>query len=125
VSNPTGSDERRSYRNGGQARPVTSEYGPVQLRVPRAQVLQRDGTTGEWHSRAVPRYERRTQAVNAAVLGAYPTGTNTRRIRRALEPLLESVALSKSAISRVVGRLKADFEAWRTRDLRRERYVYL
>jgi transposase-like protein len=119
------SDERRGYRNGGQARPVTSEYGPVQLRVPRARVVQRDGTTGEWHSQVVPRYERRTQAVNAAVLGAYFAGSNTRRIRRALEPLLGSAALSKSAISRVVGRLKSDFEAWRTRDLRRERYVYL
>ena len=119
------SESRRGYRNGAQERTVTSEYGRVELRVPRARVLQEDGTTTEWRSHVVPRYERRTEAVNAAVLGAYLAGTNTRRIRRALEPLLGDAALSKSAISRVVGRLKASFEAWRTRDLSRERYVYL
>jgi transposase-like protein len=119
------SEERRGYRNGSLDRPVASEYGPVQLRVPRARLEQDDGTTTEWHSHVVPRYERRTEAVNRAVLGAYLGGTNTRRIRRALEPLLGGAALSKSAISRVVVRLKEDFEAWRTRDLGRERYVYL
>jgi transposase-like protein len=119
------SEERRGYRNGSLDRLVTSEYGPVQLRVPRARLEQEDGTTGEWHSHVVPRYERRTKAVNTAVLGAYLGGTNTRRIRRALEPLLGGAALSKSAISRIVVRLKEDFEAWRTRDLSRERYVYL
>lgn len=119
------SEARRGYRNGAQERTVTSEYGRVELRVPRARLKQDDGTTGEWHSSVVPRYERRTEAVNAAVLGAYLGGTNTRRVRRALEPLLGSAVLSKSAISRVVVRLKASFEAWRARDLSRERYVYL
>lgn len=119
------SEARCGYRNGSQERSVTSEYGPVELRVPRARVQQDDGTTTEWHSHVVPRYERRTEAVNAAVLGAYLGGTNSRRIRRALEPLLGSAALSKSAISRIVGRLKTNFAAWRTRDLRRERYVYV
>lgn len=119
------SEMRRGYRNGSLDRLVTSEYGPVELCVPRARVLQEDGTTTEWHGHVVPRYERRTEAVNSAVLGAYLAGTNTRRIRRALEPLLGSAALSKSAISRIVVRLKEDFEAWRTRDLSRELYVYL
>ena len=119
------SEARRGYRNGTQERPLTSEYGRVELRVPRARLQQDDGTTSEWHSHVVPRYERRTAAVNAAVVGAYLAGANTRRIRRLLEPLLGDEALSKSAISRVVGRLKASFESWRTRDLGRERYAYL
>jgi transposase-like protein len=119
------SEARRGYRNGTQRRRVTSEYGPVELEFPRARIAQDDGTTREWRSHVLGRYQRRTDAVNAAVLGAYLAGTNTRRIRRALEPLLGGAALSKSAISRVVGRLRASFEAWRTRDLSRERYVYL
>lgn len=119
------SEVRRGYRNGTQERPLTSEYGRVELRVPRARLQQDDGTTKEWRSHVVPRYERRTVAVNAAVLGAYLAGANTRRIRRLLEPLLGDEALSKSAISRVVVRLKASFESWRTRDLGRERYAYL
>jgi transposase-like protein len=119
------SEGRRGYRNGSLDRSVTSEYGRVELRVPRARVEQDDGTSREWHSHIVPRYERRTPAVNAAVLGSYLAGSNTRRIRRALEPLLGGSALSKSAISRIVVRLKEDFEAWRTRDLSRERYAYV
>ena len=119
------SEARHGYRNGTQERRLTSEYGRVELQVPRARLKEADGTMKEWRSHVVPRYERRTAAVNAAVVGAYLAGANTRRIRRLLEPLLGDEALSKSAISRVVGRLKANFESWRTRDLSRERYAYL
>jgi transposase-like protein len=39
--------------------------------------------------------------------------------------MLGEKSLSKSAISRLVGRLKAHFEAWSSRDLSTERYPYL
>ena len=121
------STERRGYRNGSQERPLVSEHGPVTLTVPRARLEREDGTTREWHSEVVPRYVRRTQRVDDAILGAYLAGANSRRIRKALEPLLGGEALSKSAISRVVVRLRTLFESWRTRDLSREQYsiVYL
>lgn len=119
--------ERRGYRNGSQERALVSEHGPMTLTVPRARLQREDGTTGEWHSAIVPRYARRTQRVDDAILGAYLAGANSRRIRKALEPLLGSEALSKSAISRVVVKLRTLFESWRTRDLSREQYsvVYL
>jgi transposase-like protein len=63
--------------------------------------------------------------VDQALLGAYLAGANTRRIRKALAPLLGEKYLSKSAISRLVGRRKALFEEWRQRDLSGERYPYL
>jgi len=121
------STDRRGYRNGSQERSLVSEHGPVTLTVPRARLEHEDGTTGEWHSAVVPRYARRTQRVDDAILGAYLAGANSRRIRKALEPLLGGEALSKSAISRVVVRLRTLFESWRTRDLSREQYsiVYL
>jgi len=52
-----------------------------------------------------------------AVLGVYLSGTNTRRIKGALAPLLRVGPLSKDAVSRLVGRLADDFETWRRRDL--------
>jgi len=121
------SGERRGYRNGTQERPLVSEYGPVKLTVPRARLERGDGTSQEWHSTVVPRYARRTQRVDEAILGSYLAGGNSRRIRKALEPLLGSEALSKSAISRVVVRLRTLFESWRTRDLSHEAFsvVYL
>jgi transposase-like protein len=39
-----------------------------------------------------------------------------------LKPLLGTAHLSKSAVSRIVGRLKAFFATWQSRDLSRERY---
>ncbi len=43
----------------------------------------------EWSSRIVPRYQRRTQRIDEAILGVYLSGGNTRRIRGALAPLLK------------------------------------
>jgi transposase-like protein len=85
-------------------------------------VVRRDGTTHEFHSQLLPRYARRTRAIDEAILGCYLGGVNSRRIRTALKPLLGERHLSKSAVSRIVARLKALFMTWRDRDLSSERY---
>ena len=116
---------RRGYRNGSERRVVTTEIGARELQVPRARLRQEDGTSIEFRSELVPRYARRTKAVDEAILGSYLAGANTRRIRKALEPLLGTAHLSKSAVSRVVARLKALFASWNERDLSHERYGVL
>jgi transposase-like protein len=118
-------DERRGYRNGKHARRITTEIGPVTMQVPRGRVEQDDGSTGEFESHVLPRYARRTRRVDEAILGIYLAGANTRRIRKALQPLLGKEHLSKSAISRVVTRLKEHFRQWEERDLSPERHVIL
>jgi putative transposase len=62
---------------------------------------------------------------NAALLQVYLCGGNSRRIRGALRPLLQSRALSRSAISRIVQGLKAQVAAWQTRPLAELDLVYL
>jgi Transposase, Mutator family len=57
-----------------------------------------------------PMAARRTREVDATILGSYLAGANTRRTRLALAPLLGEAHLSKSAVSRVVVRLRALFE---------------
>lgn len=103
------SDQRCGYRNGHEVRRVTTEYGPQTLQVPRSRIAQGDGRTREFQSEILPHYARRTRKVDEAILGAYLAGANTRRIRRALEPLLGTEHLSKSAVSRVAARLKGLF----------------
>ncbi len=71
----------------------------------------------EWASILVPRYQRRLREVNEAVVATYLAGANTRRLRGAFGPLLRAAPLSKSTVSRIVGTLKAELEAWRTRSL--------
>ncbi len=114
------SETRRGYRNGSEERQVTTAVGPQTLRVPRGRVVQPDGSEGEFRSQILPRYARRTKEVDDAILGVYLAGANSRRIRKALEPLLGKNHLSKSSISRVVGRLKGHFATWRQRDLSAE-----
>lgn len=118
-------EQRRGYRNGATERQVTTATGMQTINVPRARVRSGDGRTTEFNSELLPRYQRRTKQVDDAILGAYLAGANTRRIKKALSPLLGQQNLSKSAISRIVGRLKMLFEQWRRRDLSRERHVLL
>ncbi len=119
-------EPRRGYRNGTLARRLVTEVGEVDLRVPRARVVTEDGRTREWRSELLPRYQRRTRAVDEAILGVYLAGANTRRIRTALAPLFRGAHLSKSAVSRIVVRMKAHFEAFSARDLAAEQcpFVY-
>src|SRR5207247_2674273 len=107
------SDVRRGYRNGTKARALTGPSRPVVLAVPRARLF---GAI-EWTSTILPRYQRRLQSVNEAIVATYLAGGNTRRIRGALRPLLKDAPLSKSAVSRVVATLKTELAAWRTGSL--------
>lgn len=116
---------RRGYRNGAQSRRITTALGPQELQVPRGRVLAPDGSSHEFRSEVVPRYARRTREVDETILGAYLAGVNTRRIRKALTPLLGEEHLSKSAVSRVAARLRALFAAWSDRELLEERYAIL
>lgn len=120
-------DTRQGYRHGRRERTLTTSLGPTTIVMPRARVRQADGTCTEWRSDTVRRYQRRTTRVDEAILGVYLAGGNTRRIKGALAPLLRGGPLSKDAVSRLVGRLREDFETWRARDLADEdiRYVFM
>lgn len=118
-------ETRVGYRHGTRPRTLTTSVGATTIAMPRARLDQPDGTTTEWHSHAVRRYQRRTELVDEAVLGVYLSGTNTRRIKGALAPLLRGGPLSKDAVSRLVGRLADDFETWRSRDLAADAIQYL
>ena len=117
--------ERAGYRHGSKPRNLTLRTGTVQLEVPRARLVEADGGEREWQSQLVPRYRRSSREVEQSVLGVYLSGSNTRRIRGALEPLLRGAALSKSAVSRLVLRLEESYRSWQQRDLAEEKIEYL
>lgn len=119
------SGERVGFRNGKHRRLITTACGPKELEIPRGRVVHEDGSSGEFRSAILPRYARRTHEVDEAILGLYLAGANSRRIKKALAPLLGEEHLSKSAVSRVVSRLKAHFARWSERDLSQESYVIL
>ena len=117
-------DQRRGYRHGSRARTLTTSAGPTRVAVPRARLRTETGSA-EWQSETLPRYQRRTTRVDEAILGVYLAGGNSRRVRVALSPLLRGGPLSKDAVSRLVGRLAEDFQAWQRRDLADDEVRYL
>jgi transposase-like protein len=120
-------EKRAGYRHGHRARTLSSSFGATTIAMPRARIEGDDGQRHEWRCQIIPRYQRRTERVDEAILGVYLSGTNTRRLRGALAPLLRGAPLSKDAVSRLVGRLREDFAAWAKRDLGglKVRYLFL
>lgn len=114
-------EQRRGYRKGKRRRTFTTSNGKHEFAMPRGEFFEagREGKK-EWNSELIPRYSRRTGEVEEALMRAYLGGTNTRRVKQALSPLLEGAALSKSTVSRIVARLSEGFDAWRKRDLSQE-----
>ena len=88
----------------------------MNIHVPRARLAADDGGTREWRSAALPRYARMTQQVAALIAGACLTGTNTKRVKRALGALFKG-AVGKDVVSRIWRKVKGDCEAWARRDL--------
>jgi putative transposase len=112
------------YRHGRRERQLLGSFGPVTISVPRARLNQAEGTSREWHSEALPRYARMTKQVEALIAGAYLSGTNTRRVRRALGALFRG-AVSKDTVSRTWRKVQTDWEVWCRRSLAEEDMVRL
>jgi transposase-like protein len=115
---------RAGYRHGRRQRQLLGSFGRVTISVPRARLSCDDGTSQEWHSKVLPRYARMTRQVEALIAGAYLSGTNTRRVRRALGALFKG-AVSKDTVSRVWRKVQTDWEAWCRRSLAAEDVVRL
>jgi len=116
---------RVGYRHGVQHRTLGTPVGQIALTVPRARVQAAHGQMREWRSTQLPRFHRRMQQVDQAMVQVYLSGTNQRKVAAALRPLLTGVALSKSAGSRLAGELQVAREAWMTRSLAEDAFVYL
>jgi putative transposase len=96
----------------------------VTVCVPRARLATPDGGTQEWRNTTIPAYQRLTRRAEALIAGAYLSGTNTRRVRRALVALFGG-AVGKDVVSRVWRKVKTDWEAWCRRSLAEEDIVRL
>ncbi len=116
--------EPAGYRNGTRKRQLLGSFGPVELSVPRARMAAEGGGTQEWRSATLPRYGRMTRQVEALIAGAYLSGTNTRRVKRALAALFGG-AVGKDVVSRTWRKVKTDWDAWNGRDLAGEDVVRL
>src|SRR3984957_11963031 len=111
-------------RHGHRERTLTGPFGKTRIAVPRARLTGENGKTREWRSGSLRAYQRRTRAADALIAGAYLAGTNTRRVRRALNAVLAG-PVGKDVVSRVWRKTKGDWDAWNARSLAEEPIVRL
>ena len=111
-------------RHGHRERTLTGTFGKTRIAVPRARLTGEDGKTREWRSGSLRAYQRRTRAADALIAGAYLAGTNTRRVRRALNAVFAG-PVGKDVVSRVWRKTKGDWDAWNGRSLAEEPIVRL
>jgi transposase-like protein len=114
----------KGYRNGTRERQLLGSFGPMELSVPRARMATAGGGMQEWRSAILPRYARMTRQVEALIAGTYLSGTNTRRVKRALAALF-GAAVGKDVVSRTWRKVRTDWDAWNKRDLAGEDVVRL
>ena len=111
-------------RHGHRERTLTGTFGQTRIAVPRARLVGEDGRTSEWRSASLRAYQRRTRAADALIAGAYLSGTNTRRVRRALAVVFAG-PVGKDVVSRAWRRVKGDWDAWNARPLGEDPIVRL
>ncbi len=113
-------------RHGHRQRTLTGTFGKTQISVPRARLVCEDqgGKTREWKSRSLRAYQRRTRAADALIAGAYLSGTNTRRVRRALQAVFAGT-VGKDVVSRTWRKVKGDWDVWNQRSLADQKIIRL
>jgi putative transposase len=120
--------ERRSadspggYRNGWQPpRTLKTSLGPVQLQRPKlrhAHAALCDRLFGQGVSR--------TNALETLVISCWVRGLSDRDVEATLvEVFGEQATISRTTVSRICQRLRAEFDTWRRRDLSGTRIDYL
>jgi putative transposase len=109
-------------RNGFQPpMAVKTTMGPVELRRPKLR-----GTDEAFCSRLFGVGVTRTNALESLVISGWVRGLSDRDIEAALAEVLGAeAALSKSTVSRICQQVRAEFDAWKQRDLSGVRLDYL
>ena len=111
-------------RNGHRERSLTGTFGRTRISVPRARLTAADGRKQEWRSASLGAHQRRTKAADALIASAHLSGTNTRRVRRALAAVFAG-PVGKDVVSRTWRKVKGDWDAWNKRSLAQEPIVRL
>jgi len=109
-------EQRRGYRNGHQARTLTTRVGRLDLQVPRDR-------EGRFRTELFERYQRSEKALVLALMEMYVQGVSTRKVKKITEELC-GVEVSRSQVCELTKGLDEQVEAWRPGPIR-EAYPYL
>lgn len=98
-------------RNGGYPKTVTTDVGPVELRMPR----DRQGT---FEPVTVPKHVRRLEGLGGNVISLYAKGLTTGEIQAHLAEIYDT-EVSRETISKITDQVLPEMIAWQSRPLDR------
>jgi putative transposase len=123
------SNHRLVVRNGRKPpRTILSGVGPIEVHQPRVDDRRVDENGVRFHftSKILPRYLRKTRAIEDLVPWLYLKGISTGEMPDALVHLgFDGSGLSPASVTRMLGAWQGEYEDWGRRDLSGKHYVYL
>jgi putative transposase len=123
------SNHRLVVRNGRKPpRTILSGVGPLEVIQPRVddRRVDENGVRYRFTSKILPRYLRKTKAIEELVPWLYLKGISTGEMPDALVHLgFEGRGLSATSVVRLLAAWQGEYQDWSKRDLSGKHYVYL
>lgn len=107
--NDTQSKQTANRRNGHSKKAVRSEYGEIDIEVPRDR-------NGEFEPQVVKKHQKNVTGIEDQIIALYSKGISTREIQDHLESLY-GVEVSPTLISNVTNKLMPFIKEWQNRPL--------
>jgi len=96
-------------RNGYSSKTLKSEFGEVEIQVPRDR-------KGEFQPKIIPKYQRNVTGIEDKVISLYASGMSTRDISKQVEDLY-GIDFSAEMVSRITDRIMPEIKEWQQRPL--------
>lgn len=96
-------------RNGHSSKTVKSQYGTIDLDIPRDR-------NNEFEPKIIPKYQRDISGIEEQVISLYSRGLSTRDIHDQLNDLY-GIELSADMVSKITDRILPEIKEWQSRPL--------
>jgi len=94
-------------RNGYTPKKIKSEFGEIDIQVPRDR-------KGEFQPKIIPKYQRNVAGIEEKVIALYARGMSTRDISQQIEELY-GFSLSAEMVSKITDRISPEIKEWQQR----------
>ena len=98
-----------NYRNGHSSKTVKSQYGQVDLSIPRDR-------KGDFEPKIVPKYKRDISEIEEKIISLYARGMSTRDIHDQVKDLY-GIEVSAEMVSKITERIVPEIKEWQSRPL--------
>lgn len=96
-------------RNGYSSKTIKSEFGEVDIQVPRDR-------KGEFEPKIIPKYQRNVSGIEEKIISLYARGMSTRDIEEQIREIY-GISISAEMVSKITDRIVPEIKEWQQRPL--------